>query len=171
MPATVTVTDIIAGEADVSVGTAGSETDLGSTMDGVSVREEVEWLDVKVDQSIGIVAKIVVSRRVYVTFSVAEATLEHWRVAWNLASSKLVTSTLTIDESENGSQSLVIVGPGPGTGATSNIRTATFPKAVAMGSSEHSYKVDAVTVMPMEFEILSTPTDSGRFGHVSDVST
>jgi len=163
-PTTVTVTDIIAGEAAVSWGTDGSEADLGSTVDGVSIREEVEWYDITIDQSVGVVRKVLVSRKIFVTFALAEASLDHLRLGMNLASSSLANSSLTIEDTEEGEKSLVVESIGEGQSA----RNAKFPKCIITGSTEHAYKKNDTTLVPYECEAVCDPANSDRFGYIYD---
>jgi len=157
----VTKDNIIIAGTSMSLSVGGN--DVGATKGGVEMEVTSDYYDVIVDQQLTPVKRKLIGRSCRVRTTLEEATLENLRIAWNLASSALVSSSLTLDNSENGEVELVFVGVGP----NDTTRTATFFSAVAMTTGPVPNAKDAESGIPVEFECLYNDSE-GSFGTMVD---
>ncbi|HOX87846.1 MAG TPA: hypothetical protein PLY04_17830 [bacterium] len=160
-----TKTNIIVCGTSVQLKVGG--TDVGYTAGGVELELADEHYDVIADQSLTPVLRKLTARTCKVRTTMLEATLENLRLAWNLADTALVSSSLTLNSSEKGEVAVVFVGKGPGTTVT---RTATFFAAVAMATGPIPNFKDKESQIPVEFECLWSDTNSA-FGTIVDASS
>ncbi len=137
--------------------------DVGYTAGGVELELASEFYDVIADQSLTPVLRKMTSRTCKVRTTMLEATLEHLRMAWNLADSALVSSSLTLNSSEKGEVAIQFIGKGP----NSTVRTATFFSAVGMATGPIPNFKDKESQIPVEFECLWNDTQSA-FGTIVD---
>ncbi len=142
-------------------------TDVGYTAGGVELELADEHYDVIADQSLTPVLRKLTSRTCTVRTTMLEANLEHLRMAWNLADSALVSSSLTLNSSEKGEVAVVFEGKGPGTTVK---RTATFFAAVAMTTGPIPNFKDKECQIPVEFTCLWSDTNSA-FGTIVDTTS
>jgi len=137
--------------------------DVGYTAGGVELELSSEFYDVIADQSLTPILRKMTARTCKVRTTMLEATLEHLRMAWNLADSALVSSSLTLNSSEKGEVVVQFVGKGPGT----TVRTATFFAAVGMTTGPIPNFKDKECQIPVEFECLWSDANSA-FGTIVD---
>lgn len=137
--------------------------DVGYTKGGVELEINSEYYNVIADQSLTPILRKMTARTCKVRTTMLEATLEHLRMAWNLADSALVSSSLTLNSTEKGEVAIQFVGKGPG----STTRTATFFAAVAMATGPLPNFKDKESEIPVEFECLWSDTNSA-FGTIVD---
>lgn len=155
----VAVANILAGAGTLSVG----GTDVGGTMNGVTMRHETDWIDVAVDQHKGKVKKISSQVRLFLATTIAETSLANLKSAIHEGVS-LTASTLSINATSVGEVQLIFVGAGP----NSSARTATFPKCVGLGNISVPWKRDNLNVIDVEFEVIMD-VSTGGFGAIVDV--
>ena len=180
----VTVSNIIVGEATVSIGDAvGSVEDIGATQDGVELSWEPDMVDIEVDQ-FGDAAKVIQSMvKVMLKTTLAEATLRNLARAWGyddtadgsdikVAQDGADTNTFMfgIENVYPHERAIVTVGNAPDSGATATkTRTFTTKRAISYAASSHSMKRAEATVFPVEFRILPTAADLGyEYGKIID---
>ena len=180
----VTVSNIIVGQATVSIGDAvGSVEDIGATQDGVELSWEPDMVDIEVDQ-FGDAAKVIQSMvKVMLKTTLAEATLRNLARAWGyddtadgsdikVAQDGADTNTFMfgIENVYPHERAIVTVGNAPGSGATATkTRTFTTKRAISYAASSHSMKRAEATVFPVEFRILPTAADLGyEYGKIID---
>jgi len=140
--------------------------DVGYTAGGVELEINSEYYDVIADQSLTPILRKMTARTCKVRTTLLEATLEHLRMAWNLASTALVSSSLTLDSSEASEVEVIFVGKG----ANTTTRTATFFSSVAMATGPIPNFKDKESQIPVEFECLWSDTNSA-FGTIVDASS
>jgi len=138
-------------------------TDVGYTTGGVELELNSEFYDVIADQSLTPILRQMTSRTCKVRTTMLEATLEHLRMAWNLADTALVSSSLTLDSSQKGEVEVIFIGKGPNT----TTRTATFFAAVGMATGPIPNFKDKECQIPVEFECMWSDTKSA-FGTIVD---
>lgn len=154
----VTTTNIIAGAGTLSVATV----DVGGTMNGVTLRHEVDWIDVAVDQYKCKVKKISGDIRLFISTTLAETSLANLKTAL-FEGVGLAASTLSINQTAGAESVLVFVGAGP----NSCTRTATFPKCIGLGNVSIPFKKGEINVVDVEFEVLAD-TSTSSFGAIVD---
>lgn len=140
-----------------------ANTDVGYTKGGVELELSSEFYNVIADQSLTPILRKMTSRTCKVRTTMLEATLEHLRMAWNLADSALVSSSLTLNSTEKGEVAIQFVGKGP----NSTTRTATFFAAVGMTTGPIPNFKDKESEIPVEFECLWSDANSS-FGTIVD---
>lgn len=140
-----------------------ANTDVGYTKGGVELELSSEFYNVIADQSLTPILRKMTSRTCKVRTTMLEATLEHLRMAWNLADSALVSSSLTLNSTEKGEVAIQFVGKGP----NSTTRTATFFAAVGMTTGPIPNFKDKESEIPVEFECLLSDANSS-FGTIVD---
>ena len=78
-------------------GTAeGACTELGLTEGGIAIDNVREYFEKKADQYIGTLGVVKTSERPTVKFSIAEATLDNQRLAWDYPAAALAASVFTL---------------------------------------------------------------------------
>lgn len=164
----VTTANIIVGAGTLSLG----GIDVGATSGGVTMSRTAQYLDVTTDQHKVTLKKYLTSDKRFVKTSLLEATLENLALAWGgvvtTAAGPPATDTLTMGiDDEPATKTISFVGPAPGTYKT---RTFTHSLAVNMANSEHSYKKDGETMIPVEFELLAdlSATPGEEWGTIVD---
>lgn len=157
----VTVTNIYSGP--VTTFKIGG-TDIGGTNEGVTVTREDEFADMHCDQIKGPIRKNLVSRKFVVETRLAEVTLANLEKALGQQSGNLVSSSLSLDDDEQGSVTLEILVPCP-TGVGN--RTIKFDTCYNITGGATEYKKDGTqTVIPVTFDCL--PNTSGVHGYIAD---
>lgn len=132
---------------------AGAAADLGRTDGGVSYSVEREVKEVETDQDYGPVAAKETKRKIKLKFKLAEATLANLAMAFNLPTTAVSGSTLSlgsVDADGELYRCIYMYLDGPA-GAT---RAVWCPKVVITGNAEHSYKKDAPTSIELEVTVL-----------------
>ncbi len=79
----ITTDNILIGEGDLSLDGVA----LGATEGGFSLRQDQEWYDAMVDQSVGVQKKKLISRRLFGRANVAEAALANFAIGYGLPAS------------------------------------------------------------------------------------
>lgn len=151
---------VLSAVSDLTIATVS----VGAVEGGVYLRQEPTFVDVLVDQFFGVWKKVQTDARYFVRFNMAEGSLVNLRNAWNLASGALSGSTLTLDETVQGSVAMVITGVGPDASA----RTITITEAVSLAATEYlvGHKTEP-SIFTVEFEVLAPST--GDFMTIVDV--
>lgn len=155
--------NIIVGSAQVSV----DGVNIGYTQGGVTLRKQTEWFDVDADQMTGIAKKVPTLERMFVSFTMLEATYDNLQRALNEPDANVNGSDLSFgcaapvaDE-----HTLTITGKAPG----SKTRTYTIYRAVAVEDVEHVVGArDQAGAIPVGFELLKDSAHSDHFGTFSD---
>jgi hypothetical protein len=180
----VTVSNILVGEATVSVGdTIAAATSIGATQDGVELSWEPDMVDIEVDQ-FGDAAKVIQSMvKVMLKTTLAEATLANLAIAWGYDETTAGADIKTAQDGANTStfmfgvenvypfeRAIKVVGNAPGSGAsTTKTRTFQTKRAISYAASSHSMKRAEATVFPVEFRILPSSADVGyEYGKIID---
>jgi len=160
----ITTNNILVGEGDLSIDGVA----LGATEGGFSLRQEQDWFDAMVDQSVGVQKKKLVRRRLFGKANVAEAALANFAVSYGLPASGISGQTLTFGGSERGAVtgSFLITKGNP----AGFDRTLSFSKIVSLGNSESSFKRDGITFVPVEFEVLPSSDGVDSFFTINDAT-
>jgi hypothetical protein len=146
--------------------------EVGGTEEGIEVEFEQEVEEHGFDESTDAAALEVTSTKMVIKTSLAEATLDNLKIAWNQAGAIVTnaeTKTETLNLGINGGITeypLEFIGPGP----AGKERTYKVHRAVQMSASSHSVKKGNKVVFPVEFRVLpdtSLPDDQ-QYGSVTD---
>lgn len=159
-----TTANIVIGEGDITI----DSIDLGFTVDGFTLRQEQEWFDAMVDQSVGVQKKKLVRRRLFGQANVAEGALANMAVSYGLPSSGLSGQTLTFEGNDRG----VVTATFTQTGANPSgfDRVLTFSRVVNLGNSETPFVRDGISFVPVEFEILPSVDAADVFFTIADLT-
>ena len=159
-----TTANIVIGEGDITI----DGIDLGFTVDGFTLRQEQEWFDALVDQSVGVQKKKLVRRRLFGQANVAEGSLANMAVAYGLPLNALSGQTLTFSGTDRG----VVTATFTQTAANPSgfDRVLTFSRVVNLGNSETPFVRDGISFVPVEFEILPSVDAADVFFTVADLT-
>ena len=153
-----TVDNIVVGLQTVNTvkvgvyGTAeGACTELGFTEGGIEITNAREYFEKKADQYIGTLGVVKTSERPTVKLSIAEATLDNMRLAWDYPAAALVASVLTIGGNPTATELTLFINCNSVGG---NTRKYEFLKAICTAAGTHSYKKDDKTMIEMEFLVM-----------------
>jgi len=161
------VDNIVVGKARLFI----DGTEVGYTQGGAQLRKSNEHLDIQGDQVGGKLKKLRTSEMMFLTFTMLESTLDHMRKALsepagNLISGSMVRfgdSDLTTTE-----HTVTIKGAAPG----GQHRTYEFFRCIISEDFEHPIgQRDAVSVVPIAFELLKDENQNESFGHFWDSDT
>lgn len=191
---TVTVSNILVGEAEVKTGASNTTmnlndfaalTSVGATTGGVEISWEPDMVDIEIDQY-GDAAKVIQSKvKVMVKTTLAEGTLNNLATAWNYDNSTDGADVKANNAGDGastktflfGSQSvypfeyaLQIVGNAPGsTASVTKTRKFNTKRAVSFASSMIAMKRSEATVFEVSFRVLPVTEDSGyEYGKIID---
>jgi len=138
--------------------------DMGSTFDGVEIAREDAFADLHCDQILGPVVKNLTSRKFIVSLRGAELQLGKIEKLLGQEAGNLQSSSLKLNDDEQGSTTLEIVHPCP-TGVGN--RTWKFDTVYNVSGGAIAFKKDGTqAVIPTTFDCL--PDTSGNFGYVKD---
>lgn len=140
--------------------------DMGGTYDGVEISREDEFADIDLscDQALGEMGRHLLRRKFVVVLQAAEVDLTHLEVALAAEDGNLVSSSLKLDDDEQGTVTLEITVPAP-TGV--GTRTFKFDKVVIVAGGAMAFKKDGTQcVVPITFDCLAD--GNGEFGYISD---
>ena len=133
-------------------GTAeGACTELGFTEGGIEITNAREYFEKKADQYIGTLGVVKTSERPTVKLSIAEATLDNMRLAWDYPAAALVASVLTIGGNPTATELTLFINCNSVGG---NTRKYEFLKVICIAAGTHSYKKDDKTMIEMEFLVM-----------------
>lgn len=163
------------GTADASMVDAAN--DVGGTSGGVELAYEPEYKDIEVDQEFAIIDKKKIREKATVKTQMSEATLNNILLAWGLPAARLNGGTLSFGESSVSSataRQMYIVGKGP----NGQDRTVKLWRVVAQGNASVAFKKDDITMLNVEFAVLSSATKAGggntaageKMGQIVDAS-
>ena len=150
--------------ANVLVGVCSVDfagTALGWTSDGVTMTVTSELFDVKVEEVIGILKRVVTDQSVAVALNMAEGTLVNMSKA--IPGSVLAGNVLTVGGGALQSGALTLVGKSP----AGKDRTIAFTEVNPTGEVGIPYKKGEISVVPVTFSALVNPAD-GKFLTVTD---
>ncbi|MBT9133191.1 MAG: hypothetical protein DDT33_01727 [Firmicutes bacterium] len=151
--------NVLVGVASVSIGGVA----IGYTSDGVTMTVSSEFFDVKVEERIGTVRRILTDLGIVVTLNMAEGTLANFARA--IPGSSLSASTLTLGAGLLQTTPLVLVGRNP---AGFN-RTITLNSVNPTGEVSIPYKKGEISIVPVTFSALMA--DDGTYGTIVDATT
>lgn len=137
-------------------------TDMGAVFDGVEIVREDEFFECLCDQVLGPVTKILTSRKWVVSLKGAELSLTNLETLLAQGSSNLTSSSLHLDDTEQGLTTLEVAHPAP-----SGVGTMTwkFDTVYNVSGGAMAFKKDGTqTVVPTTFDCL--PNVSGDHGFV-----
>lgn len=166
-----TPTNIVIGmaaENTLKVGAYGESEaqarDAGFIKGGISIEHSEATREIKVDQALGAIDKVVTDEDMKVKLTLAEPTLANIALAYGYAYESGDFSFG--DKSPQAHRTLYINVKGPG-GAN---RKFIFWKARPTGKTSQAYKRDNETVIDVEFDILTDTSrpQAKRFGCISD---
>ena len=153
-----TVDNIVVGLQTVNTvkvgvyGTAeGACTELGFTEGGIEITNAREYFEKKADQYIGTLGVVKTSERPTVKLSIAEATLDNMRLAWDYPAAALAASVLTIGGNPTATELTLFINCNSVGG---NTRKYEFLKVICIAAGTHSYKKDDKTMIEMEFLVM-----------------
>lgn len=136
--------------------------DMGGTYDGVEIVREDEFADVNLvsDQVLGEMSRNLLSRKFVVTLQAAEIDLTHLEVALAQKDGSLTSSSLDLNDDEQGSVTLEITVPAP-TGV--GTRTILFYTTTIVAGGAMAFKKDGTQcIVPITFDCLAN--SAGKFG-------
>ncbi len=160
----------LAGDADW--------TDVGYTMEGLTVGNDPSFTDVQVDQLLD-AAKIFKDTMGFsVSTTLAEATLENLLIVWGQTEGSLSSSGgTTLFDIEGGAlgdapleRGLIAVGNGPEKTESNDYSERTYwvYRVLSVEPAEHSLSRSEATGFPVTFRAL--PADNARYGIIRDRS-
>ena len=155
--------NIIVGAASVSIG-PNAEVNLGYTKGGVSVRYENELVETLADQVVGVVDKSRSLERMFVAFSMTEATIANLSFYFDVAGdgSSMTVPSVANACNVNGGK-LTIIGVGP----SCTTRKFTFNRCFVSKGTEYKMSREEETLIEVEFEVMKN--SSGQFGTIIDL--
>ena len=159
-----TTANIVIGEGLITI----DSIDLGFTVDGFTLRQEQEWFDAMVDQSVGVQKKKLVRRRLFGQANVAESALEQMAVAYGLPSSALSGQTLSFGGTERGVVTAAFIQENANPSGFN--RVLTFSRVVNLGNTETPFVRDGISFIPVEFEILPSVDAADVFFTIADLT-
>lgn len=151
--------------------------EIGGTDEGVEVEFTQEFEEHGYDESTDAAMLEAVSTQMVIRTSLAEATLDNLKIAWNQASAITEdtgppkTRTLNIGvNSPIVEYALEFIGMGPTITEGATERTYTAFRAVQMSTSAHSIRKGQKVVFPVEFRILpdDSKPDAEQYGTIVD---
>ena len=159
-----TTANIVIGEGLITI----DSIDLGFTVDGFTLRQEQEWFDAMVDQSVGVQKKKLVRRRLFGQANVAESALAQVAIAYGLPSSALSGITLTFGGAERGVVTATFIQENANPSGFN--RVLTFSRVVNLGNTETPFVRDGISFVPVEFEILPSVDAADVFFTIADLT-
>ena len=140
--------------------------DLGLTDGEFRITHRSDWFDVLVDQSVGVQRKHLLSRRVFCRTNVAEASLTNFYLAWGQPPSGLSGQTLSFTGGTLGVVTAVFVAANP----SGFDRNYNFQRVVSIGETASEYRKDAITLVPIKFEVLPSEDGGDDFYTIFDAT-
>ena len=153
-----TAANVLVGVASVSIGGVA----VGYTADGVTMTVRSDFADIKVEELVGPIKRVLTNQTVEVTLNMAEGSIAN--IAEAIPGSTLADDTLTLGGGNLQEKELVLVGTNP---AGFN-RTITLTKVNPVGEVGMPYKKDEISVVPVTFSALVN--DDGEFGTIVDAA-
>lgn len=153
-----TKANVLVGVATVSIG--GSA--VGYTSDGVTMNIRSDFADIKVEEMVGTIKRVLTDQGVEITLNMAEGTLAN--LARAIPGSVLVEATLTLGGAALQDTAIVLVGKNPAGFA----RTITIPNVNPTGEVGIPYKKGEISIVPVTFSALVS--DAGVFGTIVDAA-
>jgi hypothetical protein len=145
--------------------------DVGGTYAPLTVSVEVTRQDIIVEQLLTAIRSVITARNVTAATTLAEITLANMAIVWQLPSSLIVSSSLTINaSSDRGDVTWVAVGlagTAPGATPTTNKRTFNFPRSRSNGTITTNLAKLEDGALPAEWVFLANST-TGIIGTVTD---
>ncbi len=151
----------------------GTKESLGWTSDGVTMTVATEAADIKVEEVIGTLKRVVTDQTLEVTLNMAEGTLDNLNVAIPRTKED-PAGTLTLGVPDNDTfpylmGKLVLTGEAP----SGKTRTVTLYKVSATGSVGIPYKKGEISVIPVTFSAMKDgiPANTAtydKFGEIKD---
>jgi hypothetical protein len=139
-------------------------TDLGPTSEnGVTLKSDQTYQEFYVDQQVTPVKNVLTGRRYTIDLELAQNSLANLHAALNLATSALVTSSLTLNGSEAALKTLKIIAPATGAGS----RTMIFDSVRVTSNFSITMKKKDLAILPVTFEALYDSANS-RNGIMGD---
>ena len=149
--------------------------DLGPTTGGVTVRREVELIDITTDLGT-VIDKFQNRDQMFVEMELAQSTLQNLVVAWGGtvvettdSNGDITALELALDSASNleSTRELVIEGPG----SDNFVRRYTLPNVVSLVQTEQNIRKDGIISIPIEFEVMMDPQASEEhFGRIDELS-
>lgn len=162
-----TVANVIVGVATVTVtpitGGPAAPVTIGFTTDGVTMAIKSSFADIKVEEVVGTIKRILTDQEVTVSINIAEADLNN--LVMSIPGSSLSGAILTLGGSILQEYSMVLVGKAPPP-AAGLIRTITLNHVNPTGEVGMPFKKGEVSVVPVTFSCLVDA--AGEFGNITD---
>ena len=150
-------------------------TDLGPTTGAVTVRREVELIDIGTDVGT-VIDKFQNRDQMFVEMELAQSTLNNLVVAWGGTVNEMMDADGNVTAIElaldpvsdlESAHQLVIEGPG----TDDFVRRYTFPNVVSLVQTEQNIRKDGIISVPIEFEVMMDPQASEEhFGRIDELS-
>ena len=151
--------------ANVLVGVCSVEfptgSDIGWCTDGVMLTVSTDLFDVKVEEVVGTLKRVVVDQSIAVVLNLAEGVLA--TMGKVIPASAEATGTLTLGGQTLQSGELKLVGKNPAGLA----RTITLTTVNPTGEVGIPYRKGEISIVPVTFSALVTPA-TGEFGTIVD---
>lgn len=166
---------------DTAVATApgAGYTDVGGTMDGVTIAVNQEYSELAVDQVVDVPGRRITKREVTLATNLAEPTLENLSIAMNAGDVTVATGSKSLvpDNDTSATQpkyrALLFDGFAPGAAAdgTAPRRRVLVRRALSTDNTEFAYKKDEQTVFSVTFSAHYVSSTVPSFKIIDEVLT
>jgi hypothetical protein len=153
-----TKANVLVGVAEVQI----DSTPAGYTTDGVTMSVRSEFADIKVEEVVGAIKRILTEQEVQVTLNLAEGTIANLSKA--IPGSSLAGATLTLGGGALQEVEIKLIGKNP----AGFDRTITLTNCNPVGEVGIPYKKNEISVVPVTFKALVN--DDGEFGTIVDAA-
>ncbi len=150
--------NVLVGVAEIQI----DSTPVGYTADGVTMSVRSEFADIKVEEVVGAIKRILTEQEVQVTLNLAEGTLAN--LSKSIPGSSLAGATLTLGGGALQEVEIQLIGKNP----AGFDRTITLTTCNPVGEVGIPYKKDEISVIPVTFKALVN--DDGEFGTIVDAA-
>lgn len=156
---------------DTSV--SGDWLDLGGTNGGVTLELELDYTELEIDQIVDVVGRRLTKREMKINSSLAETTLENFRIANNggtiTTGSGFKAFTPKMDTSAATPEYIALIFDGVN-GDTSLRRRVIARRALSVAGIGQEYSKDSQTLFPVEFSCHYVSTSIPPFKYVDQVT-
>lgn len=147
-------------------------TDLGGTNGGVTVELSLDYTELEADQVVDVIARRLTKREMKINTSLAETTLENFRIANNggtiTTGSGFKTYDPTLDTSATAPTYIALIFDGVN-GDTSKRRRVIARRVLSVAGIGQEYSKDSQTLFPVEFACHYVSSTVAPFKYVDQV--
>ena len=152
---------------------SGEWTDLGGTNGGVTLELSLDYTELEVDQIVDIVGRRLTKREMKLNTSLAETTLENFRIANNggdisgAPTDDVQTFEPKMDTSAATPEYIALIFDGVN-GGTSRRRRVLARRVLSVAGIGQEYSKDSQTLFPVEFSCHYVDTDTAPFMYIDE---